>query len=537
MPSSYDAIVIGAGHNGLACGCYLAKAGLKVLVLEQYRDIGGMTLTEELTLPGFKSDLHASGYQLANLSPAPAELELAKYGLELIVPDLVYAHAFPDGRYIAVRRDLEKTVRGIERFSHKDAAMFRTLVEQYRAKRDAFITSFFSPPPEFAVDAAELERTPGGMEAYRFRLQSLRAWANELFETEEMRALFGGFAAFVGSAPDDAGGAEIAWLFAMVLHNEGNNLVKGGMHHVSLALAAYLQAHGGEIRTNARASKIVVTAGRATGVRLETGEEIPIGRLVVSAADPGQLVLRLLGKEVAGPAIADKMERYEWGDAAFVIYVALHGPADYVAGPEIGSAAHVHLTPPSLAAFSQLFVDCRGGKLPAAPLIVSWNDSTIDPSRAPAGKHLKKFVVLSVPYKITGDATGKIAGRDWDQVREPYADYLIDLITTHYMPGLKDRILKRVAHSPLDLERKLPTAVRGTISHGAMLPYQMGAMRPIPELGRYRSPVANVYLADSGTHPGPGVSMGSGRNAAQVIFADLGLDFRATVGAGKVSSR
>jgi len=176
-------------------------------------------------------------------------------------------------------------------------------------------------------------------------------------------------------------------------------------------------------------------------------------------------------------------------------------------------------------------IECRGGELPATPLIVSWNDSVIDPSRAPEGKLLKKFVVLGVPYEIAGDATGQIQERDWDAAKEGYADYLIDRITAEYMPDLEEKLLKRVAHSPLDLERKLSSAVHGTICHGAMLPYQTGSMRPIPEMGNYLSPVENVYLCGSGSHPGPGVSMAPGRNAAQAICSDLGLDFEATVAA------
>lgn len=162
-------------------------------------------------------------------------------------------------------------------------------------------------------------------------------------------------------------------------------------------------------------------------------------------------------------------------------------------------------------------------------MIVSWNDSAIDPTRAPAGKALMKFVVLSVPYVIAGDATGKVAARTWDEAREPYTDYLIELITDNYIPDLKAKILKRVAHSPVDISRKIISAVRGTLGQGAFVPYQSGALRPIPELGQYRTPVANVYLCSSGSHPGPGVSMAPGRNAAQVIFGDLGLDFRSIV--------
>lgn len=530
MTLGYDAIVVGAGHNGLACACYLAKAGLKVLVLEQYHSVGGMTLTEELTLPGFWSDVHASGYQLANLSPAPDELDLFGHGVELIEPDLPYAHAFSDGRSLAVSRTLETTLANIGRFSKKDAESWRGLFEQYLAEKAGIVAGMFSPPPPFATEAAEFQSTPGGMEAYRFSLQSLRSWCDEHFETEQVKCMIGAFAPFVGHAPDEAGGAEIAWLFALVLQDAGNKFVKGGMHHVSLALAAYLREHGGEIRTGVTVDRIVVDGDRATAVRLADGEEIAVGCLVASSVDPGQLVLRLLGEAVVGAEVAEKMRNYEWGDATLVMYVALDGPVEYRAGAELGTAAHVHLSPPSLDAFAEAAVQCRGGSLPATPLIVSWNDSSIDPSRVPAGKHLKKFVVLGVPYRIGGDATGRVSSRDWDTAKEQYADYLIDMIATEYLPGLKERILKREVHSPLDLERKLSSAVRGTICHGAMLPYQMGAMRPIPELGEYRSPVPNVYLCGSGTHPGAGVSMGSGRNAAQVIYKDLGLDFRATVG-------
>ena len=241
--------------------------------------------------------------------------------------------------------------------------------------------------------------------------------------------------------------------------------------------------------------------------------------------DPGQLVLRFLGEGVVGAEVAGKMRRYEWGDSAFVIYAALDGPVEYKAGPGAANACHVHLTPASLDPIAQGAAECRGGELPATPLVVGWNDSVIDPSRAPEGKHLKKFVVLSVPYEIRGDATGGIRGRHWDEVKEQYADYLIDMIATDYIPDLKEKLLRRVAHSPLDLERKLSSAVRGTICHGAMLPYQTGSMRPIPELGQYRSPVENVYLCGSGSHPGPGVSMGPGRNAAREICADLNLEF------------
>jgi phytoene dehydrogenase-like protein len=524
MSNHYDAIIIGAGHNGLTCACYLARAGLKVLVLEQYHMVGGMTVTEEETLPGFWSDIHASGYQLANLSPVPNELGLLdRY--ELIEPEIPFSHAFPAGDIISVHRDIEKTVAEIARYSANDGDTWRALMHQFLAQKHAITAAMFSPPLSFPVAAAQFAASPARMEAYRFSMQSVRSCANQTLESEATKTLFGSFATFLGASPDDAGGAELGWLFASVLQNAGNSLVKGGMHRVTLALADDLRAHGGEIRTSALVEKILGDAKRATGVRLASGEEIPAGELIVSNIDPGNVVIHLLGKEMVGQEILDKMIQYEWGDSVFVMFVALQSPFNYKAGPAARQSAHVHLTEASLDFFSRVYLECRGGALPSAPMIVSWNDSAIDPSRAPAGKALMKFVVLSVPYVITGDATGKVPARTWDEAREPYADYLIDLITANYIPDLKLKILKRVAHSPVDISRKIISAVRGTLGQGAFLPYQSGSLRPIPELGQYKTPVPNVYLCSSGSHPGPGVSMAPGRNAAQVIFRDLGLDF------------
>src|SRR5262244_593649 len=350
MSESYDAVVIGAGHNGLTCACYLARAGLKVIVLEQYHTVGGMTITEEETLPGFWSDIHASGYQLANLSPVPHELGLLdRY--ELIEPEIPFSHAFPDGNIISVDRDIEKTVAAIARYSHKDAGTWRALMERFLEEKDAITASMFSPPPSFPAAAAAFAKSSAGMEAYRFSMQSVRSWANQTLEAEAIKILFGSFATFLGASPDDAGGAELGWLFASVLQNVGNNLVKGGMNRVTFALAEYLQAHGGEIRTNVRVQQILGDAKRATAVRLSSGEEIAVGQLIVSNVDPGHLVLNLLGGRIVGQEIVTKMEQYEWGDSVFVMFVALDSPINYKTGPAARQSAHVHLTEPSLDFF------------------------------------------------------------------------------------------------------------------------------------------------------------------------------------------
>jgi beta-carotene ketolase (CrtO type) len=525
MADQYDAIVIGAGHNGLTTACYLAKAGLSVLVLENYSVIGGMTITEEITLPGFHSDIHASGYQLANFSPVPEELELEKFGLEIIKPDLAFSHSFPDGRIITVHRDIEQTAANIAEYSAWDANIWRDLSDQYLQQRNHIIAAFFTPSPSLTEIINQLAKSNAGMDNYRFSLQSVRSWCNETFEAEETKCLFGSFASFLGSSPDDVGGAELAWLFASVLQHEGNNLVKGGMHNLSLALARYLKSQGGEIRTNTKVIKILGTSNRATGVYLASGEEVKAKQLIVSGIDPAQLIIHLLGSDMVGDSLVARMQKYEWGDSVFVIYTALNQPVTYKSGEGARLSPHVHLSHAHLDALAQIYFECRAGKLPTAPLIVSWNDTTIDPSRAPAGKHLMKFVVLNVPYHITDANITGITGRHWSEVKEAYADYLIDLITENYIPDLKDKIIKRVAHSPIDMESKIISAVRGTLGQGAFLPYQRGSLRPTFELGEYKSPVPNVYLCSSGSHPGAGVSMAPGRNAVEIICRDLKIDF------------
>jgi beta-carotene ketolase (CrtO type) len=290
------------------------------------------------------------------------------------------------------------------------------------------------------------------------------------------------------------------------------------------ALAGFLRAHGGEIRTGADVDKIVVESGRAIAVRLADGETIDVRGLVASSVDPQQLGLRLLGEDTIGSSIAGMLRRYDVGESALVIYLALDGPVHYKSGANAGRSVYVHPVP-SINSLSRQFQECRGGLLPSRPFALLCNESACDPSRAPEGKALMKLVVIPVPYVIAGDADGTIHGHEWQQVKEQYAARVIEQMTADYIPDLKEKIACRVVLSPVDLEARLSSAVRGTTMHGAVPPYQTGAMRPAPGMGRYKSPVENVYLCGSGSHPGGGVSMAPGRNAAQVIYHDTAMNF------------
>jgi phytoene dehydrogenase-like protein len=516
MPTSdYDAVVLGAGHNGLTCACYLARTGLRVLVLEANDDIGGLTITHEITRPGFHSDVHAFGYQFANLSPAPEELALAQHGLELLTPAVPFAHAFRDGRTVHMHVDLEQTCASIGTRSAHDAAQWRVLYGRWLDAKEAIRDGLNHPPGRLSEHLAQLERAPGGFDEYRFSQQTMRSWTREQFNDEYIRLFLGAFSLHANVAPDEVGGGQLAWLFDSIIQEYGNKVVRGGMVNVARALARCLQAHGGEIRAGAPVRRIVVEGRNARAVQLGDGTEITVGTLVASSVDPRTLVVDLLGADVVGNDLVARIERYEWGDSIMVIYFALGRPLEFVGGEDAARACYVHCTPPSLGDVTEMFADARAGQLPADPVLVVCQDSVADPSRAPAGAAVGKILVKCVPYEI--------AGRSWADAKEAYADHVVELLTRHYVPNFASSITERVVHSPRDQEELVRSAVRGTELQGAFVPYQSGAMRPIPELGGYRVPGMNVYLCGSGSHPGPGVSFMPGRNAAQVINAELGL--------------
>lgn len=540
----YDALVIGAGHNGLTCACYLAKAGLKVLVLEDYKSIGGMTLTEEITLPGFKSDIHAFGYSLATVSPVPDELNLKSHGFELIFPEVSISHLFPNNHgYITMYKSLEKTLESIRKYSERDAQSWKKIFDEYMRNRDSIVSMINSPPinpliEDSRSDSSEKKVTTEALEVvgdkYRHKTQSMRSWCNENFESDEVKALFGSFASFVGLSPDDAGGGELCYLFSSIMQDGGNNVVKGGFVNLPMALANYLQSKGGQIMTSSRVKKILIENGQAVGVELADGKIIGTRKLIASSTDPSTLILNLIGEDYIDPHLAKSIRRMEWGDAIFGIYLALNGPLEYKSGQEILSKTpQIHISPPGLEFFSKIYYECRSGKPPSNPLSIMSNDSMMDPTRVVTKEknfnqhHLIKFLVLSVPYEIKNveSETGK--ENEWESFKDMYADQIINTINQNYMPNLTNSVLRKTIYSPVDYEKKPINSIRGTLASGAILPYQSGWMRPVPQLSNYKVPsVSNVYLCGSASHPGPGVSMAPGRNAARVILQDLGIDLR-----------
>lgn len=505
--NEYEAIVIGAGHNGLTCACYLARAGLKVLVLELRDAIGGQTSTKPLTVDGFMHDEHASGIQVANLSPSIHELDLEARGFERLYPPLNYAHAFADGTALRFGRTVDETCASIAQFSEVDAKAWRALMDDYSANKTNQVRELFQVPPSGPPP-----------EALR---PSVRAWVNETFESDQMKAACQAWATHVGFSPDDEGGMLSAG-FGPVIQDVGNNPVRGGMQNLPNALASYLLEHGGEIRTSARVAKILTDKGRATGVRLDDGSEIRATRLVAANVNPILVARDMLTEDELGAEVATKMQNLDHALAQMTIWLALEAPPVYRCGVAADETLYIHATDPNLEFFDRLYIEARAGLLPKRPMLLFVNEGAVDPSRVPPGCCSLKLLVMLLPFEVRGDATGRIDARGWTDAAEPYADHALQLAET-YAPGLSDRILARTVQDPLAMSVESPDCYQGDISHVGLRLHQSGASRPIPEMGQYRTPVAGLYLCGSGSHPGSGVTMACGRNAALAIYEDLNL--------------
>ena len=515
-----DFIIAGAGHNSLVAAAYLARAGLRVLVLEGRDQIGGNTITEELTLPGFRHDSCASAHVLIQTNPLlrENELELDRYGLEYLFPDPVVVMPFPDGASITMYRDRDRTAAEFARYSRRDAAAYHELLADWDSVK-AIVNKGNQPAPTRPSEAlAALEASPHGMEMARVRASSALDVVCERFEDEHVRA-FLLWMAMMTAQPIDrpytgflplsltAGRQAFSW-----------TTPRGGSGMLPQALATLIREHGGVLETGRWVERVLVEDGRAVGVRTREGLEYRAGRGIVSTIHLKHLPAAV-GEAHLGDDFVRGVQRWRAGLTFFASHYALaeapryrtHG--GFTSSVAMGAAGSVE----NLLAVCR---DFRAGRLHLEdPMLLCVCSSVVDPSRAPAGKHTLK-VVSYLPYEL---AEGP---ERWDAIKEEVADRLLAYVRT-LAPNLTDDvILARHVESPLDLERRNPHNWHGSCHGGDQDPAQDGSMRPMPAYAGYRSPVPGLYLTGACTHPGGSVSAAPGRNAARAVLDDLGLPLR-----------
>ncbi|MFI8569044.1 phytoene desaturase family protein [Rhodococcus sp. NPDC078407] len=510
MSRSVDAVVIGAGPNGLVAANILADEGWDVLVLEASDRPGGSVRSEELTAPGFGTDLCSAFYPLAAGSPVIRELELEQYGLKWRHAPDVLAHILPDDRVAVLSRDVERTAKSVSAFADGDADAWRDEAALWDRIGEPLLDSLLRPFPPVR-GAASLLRETGAGEALRLLRRFLlpaRRFGVETFAGDGARALLAGNALHSDLGPDDAASGVFGWLLSMLGQSVGFPVPEGGASAVTDALVSRLTDRGGVVECSSEVAEIVVQDGRGTAVRDVGGEETTARRAILADVPAPQLYERLIGRELLPSSLIRDLHRFEWDDGTVKVDWALSQPIPWT-NPEASGAGTVHLGADvnGLATFR---THIRNGKLPDTPFMLLGQMTTADPSRSPSGTE-SVWAYTHVPRSIR-----------WDrQSVEEFGDRMQATIEKH-APGFGSCVIARAVQSPGDLEQHNAALVGGAINQGTTAVHQELFFRPTPGLGRADTPIDRVFLAGASAHPGGAVHGAPGANAARAALRRSG---------------
>ncbi len=525
MTGRYDAIIVGGGHNGLVTAAYLARAGWRVLVLERRAVLGGACVTEEV-FPGYRVSTAA---YLVSLFPEKIvrELDLRRFGYHVWPKDPAYFSPLPDGGYFFMYPDQQRTCAAIARFSPRDAARYPDYAAQIERLARFIEPLLLRPPPNLPprdltdwrllLDLARrlLRLGPADLAALaRLFAASVAEILDQWFESEPLKVAL----ATDGIIGAPAGPATPGTGYVLLHHVMGGvggvrglwGFVKGGMGGLTQALAAAARAAGAEIRTLAPVSRIPVRDGQAEGVVLADGSEYR-ARVVVANTDPKRTFLDLVGPEALPPEFVARIQAYRCTGVAFKINLALGELPSYTAlpgtapGPQHRGTTHIC---PSLEALERAWDDAKYGQPSREPLLEITIPTVYDPDLAPPGKHLLSIFAQYTPYQLRSGS--------WSEEKDRFVRRAIDLLA-QYAPNLPAAIEHVHALSPLDLETEYGLT-GGNLFHGDLRLDQLFSLRPAPGWARYATPIRNLYLCGSGTHPGGGVTGMPGHNAAHEIL-------------------
>jgi len=523
-PSRYDAIVVGAGHNGLVTACYLARAGLRVLVLERRHLVGGACVTEE-TFPGFKVSTAAYVNSLFHKAIV-RDLKLAGYGYQVLARDPSSFTPFPDGRSLLMGSDADLTRKEIAKFSVRDAERYPRYAAMLERVADVIEPTLAMSPPDllkprlrdlrtlFALGRSFRRLGTGAGEAMEILTGAARPILDRWFESEELKATLATDAIIGAMASPSTPGTAYVLFHHVMGETDGKRgvwgYVRGGMGGLTQALASAAREMGVQIRCEAEVARVLVRDGAAVGVALAGGDEYH-APIVASNADARVTFLRLLAPRTLPEDFVAAVERISYESASLKINVALAELPDFRALPGVAAGPQhrgtIHICPDQ-DYIERAFDDAKYGRPSTRPVLECTIPSVVDPTVAPPGRHLMSMFVQYAPYTLREGS--------WDERRDAFADRCFDLLD-EYAPNFKRSVLARQVLTPIDLERVF-NLTGGNIFQSAMTPSQLFAFRPVPGYARYRTPIRGLYLCGAAAHPGGGVMGTPGLNAAREIL-------------------
>jgi phytoene dehydrogenase-like protein len=525
--SIYDAIIVGGGHNGLTAAAYLARGGLKTLVLERREIVGGCCVTEEIA-PGCR--VSTTSYIASMLRPEViSDLRLADHGLRMIPCDPAIQVPFPDGHVVPWWADRERAKAEFSKISTKDAARFVEIDDQLK-KLGRYLQPFFmEPPPELDTssvggwsDLFRVGKRFRGISSTEiaqlisFLTGSLGEFLDNNYESEKIKTMFLANNVYGKHGGPYQPGTAIGLLFHLLSGGEHElqgfyGHVMGGMGSITQALAAAGEQLGVEIRTSAAVAQIEVRNGRAYSVALEDGSEVR-GRMILSNADPKRTFLKMVAaRELPEDFLLAVRGIKMDGPCAKVNFVLAEEPRFTGTSPQASPLERTFYTlVPSLEFAERCYDIAKFGEIPEELWVDCVVSSNADSSLAPSGKHILTCFVQYVPYQLRQG--------NWDEKRELLGDRVVKKIA-EYAPNVPSSVVARQVLTPLDLERTYGLT-EGNIFHGDLRLEQLFFMRPVPGWAQYRTPIRGLYLCGAGAHPGGGVTGAPGRNAAQQALRD-----------------
>lgn len=509
--TNYDAIVVGGGHNGLVAAGYLGMHGMNVLVVEKSHIAGGCVRTEEI-FPGYKVNMYSFEQYIIHSTSIIEELNLASFGLRYYKVDPTIFSPFKDGKFMLFYKDLEKTIKHIERFSSHDAKAYREFVGEFEILNDLLGGTSRSSPVSMLDLAISLQGTESER-LFQVLYSSAMDVLDERFETEYVKVpiSFLGPSA-IGLAPSEKGtGWTVGW------HLMGRNLARpyGGTGQLISALVKMIESSGSQVLLNSEVRRIIVKDGFALGVELTDGRKFE-SKIILAACDPKQTFLKLVGEENLDAYLVSDIKRIKVANGiAMKADFMLDGLPSYSCNPTSGvNECHCAATyiSESVESLDRAYDEYKYGANPKVPGLMVALHSAGDSSLAPSGKHILSLETRYTPYKLAD-------GSSWDDIKERVGDDLLELYS-EYCPNVRKLVSKRYVASPLDWERDL-NLPKGNFLHADMSLDQLFSLRPAIGLSQYRTPIHGLYISGAGTHPGGGVSGSPGYNAAQVILKEL----------------